>query len=381
MKKKKIGILTLFYHNYNYGGVLQAYALQKKIELLGYDSKQISYDIKTGYIKKSNKIKRFLRPIKKFYIFFKDYRWNLVSIKIKNKIKSFTNSIPHTEVVNVQTIKELNNYFDVFICGSDQIWNPIGYQPTLMLSFVDNDKIKIAYAASIAKEKLEENELDFICKYISDFKTISIREPNDINRIQNKTGKKVKIMPDPTLIIEPKYYEKILSARLMDEEYILAYFLGNNEEQKNEVIKYAQLQNKKIVFIPFVNRKSLEWDLKNKNKINDAIGIKEFLSLIYYSSLVITDSFHGAVFSILFNKNFLVLDRFKENDKISMNSRLDNLLKRFGLESRRKKVFNAEQFIYEQISNEEKNNINKILSEERKKADKYLKEALNYENE
>ena len=201
MEKKKVAILTLYYKNYNYGGQLQSYALQNKIEKLGYSSYQISYKLETGYEEK-NKIKKilkkFLYPLVKLKYILKNYKWLKFTKETNKKFEKFSNNIPHTKVYTAKNIKNLNKEFDIFVCGSDQIWNPMGWQDILMLSFAEKNKHKISYAASIAKNELTDEETKFLCNNIKDFDYISIREPNNKEKIEKKLNKKVYIMPDPT---------------------------------------------------------------------------------------------------------------------------------------------------------------------------------------
>lgn len=166
---KKIAILTLYYHNYNYGGLLQAYALQKAITDLGYQAEQISYKLESGY-DGWNPIKASIKkPMAYLYHGAKYGKWFDQYTVRQKKFEAFAENIPHTEVVTAQTISELSNQFDCFVCGSDQIWNPIGWQPTLFFDFLPDDKKRISYAASIARDELTEEEYAFMEPYLDKF--------------------------------------------------------------------------------------------------------------------------------------------------------------------------------------------------------------------
>ena len=377
MKDKEIAILTLYYKNYNYGGQLQAYALQKKLEKLGYNSAQICYKLETGYKNKKN-IKRILKiilyPLVKIRYLLKNYRWIKNRSGIDKKISTFSQNIPHTKIYTAKNIKKLNDEFDTFICGSDQIWNPIGWQDILMLSFVEKNKHKISYAASIAKNKLNNDELKFLCNNIQDFDYISIREPNNKEEIEKIINKEVFVMPDPTLLLNKEEWKEKVGKRMINEKYVLVYLLGENIEYRKQITKYCNKINKKVIFIPFVNRNVLEWDIKN-NKLKENIGVENFLSLIYYADLVITDSFHGLVFSLIFQKEFAVLDRFKQNDSKSMNSRLDNLLNEVNMKEK-KCSYIDENYTYKALDEKQKKNIKEELDKLSKQGTNFLEKAL-----
>lgn len=323
---KKIAILTLYYKNANYGAILQAYALQYALAKLGYVVKQISYDLESGY-EHIAKWKRKLSGLRKLCSFFKNPRWKICNYKYESKLYEFAETIPHTEFVTADTIKKLNNTYDIFICGSDQIWNPIGWQPTLFLDFVDSDKKKIAYAASVARNQLYVSELKYIQNYTKNFTLVSVREEKSAEIINSfDSTLDVQVMPDPTLLLGEEEWKVITAPRVINEEYIFAYFLGDEEKQREDAIRFAKSQGKRIVFLPYMKKHMFKWDKKHKKYMIENVGIKEFLSLIRYSDIVITDSFHGTIFSIVFEKPFFVMNRFKENDANSMNSRLETLL-------------------------------------------------------
>lgn len=321
---KKIGILSLYYKNANYGGVLQAYALQNVLDNLGYPARQISYELMSGYSSIPLWKRRLLRW-RGIYSFIVRPNWTIKNRVASLKIEKFANKVPHTKRYTSNHINELNDEFDIFICGSDQIWNPIGWQPTLFLNFVTNDKRKLSYAASVARDSLSEEEINYIKEYTRDFAAISVREEKSAE-ILCKNGIDVDIMPDPTFLLKKEAWDQVACERLITDSYIFAYFLGANIKQRDDAILYAKLNNKNIVFIPYMQYATFDWELKHKSYMIDGIGIPEFLSLIKYADEVITDSFHGTVFSIMYETPFVSLKRHSDIDKKSMNSRIDTLL-------------------------------------------------------
>ena len=154
----------------------------------------------------------------------------------------------------------------------------------------------------------------------------------------------------------------------------MVYLLGENTNYRKQIIDYGKKTNKEVIFIPFVSKKTLDWDINN-NEFKKNIGVEDFLSLIYYANLVITDSFHGLVFSLIFQKEFVVLDRFKKDDSKSMNSRLDNLLKEFNLVEKKCSCID-ENYDYRKLSEEQKNNIESKLKELSKEGTNFIENVL-----
>lgn len=332
--QKNIAILTLYYRNANYGGILQAYALQKQLSNFGYNAKQISYILDSGY-KPKTALHEIIKILKSICRFFKNRRWVVLHNQFKKKLFEFADGIPHTKVVTAQNIHTLVNQFDIFICGSDQIWNPIGWQPTLFLDFLPQDKVKIAYAASVARNEMNIEELDFMKKYIQNFSAISVREENTAKILKRHFPElNIQVMPDPTLLLTKEEWDEEASPVLIKKPYIFAYFLGEDTQNREEAIRFAEKYNVTIVFIPYMKKDMFKWDEEHKKYMLKGIGIKEFLSLVKNANMVITDSFHGTVFSLIYKKAFYAMRRFKDTDVNSMNSRIETLLKNVGLEKR-----------------------------------------------
>ena len=216
MSQKKIGILTFYYHNYNYGGVLQAYALQKYLEQQGCNAKQISFD-PFGHIQqtttKPSLINRVLKNIKKYglystcKIYLNTIKEKTTKLLFKNNIKKtdefigkrktaidqFKKQIPHTnKVYNENTIHECEK-FSSYISGSDQIWLKQNgkLSDTYLLNFVEKNNAKNCYAAGPNFSNFEKNEIEYLFQSIKDYNNISVREKNTAKYI-NQMFKAVK---------------------------------------------------------------------------------------------------------------------------------------------------------------------------------------------
>ena len=333
---KKTAILTLYYHNYNYGGLLQAYAMQKTITKLGYEAEQICYKLESGY-DGWNPIKASIKkPVACLYHRVKYGKWFDQYTVRQKKFEAFAETIPHTEVVTAQTISELSNQFDCFVCGSDQIWNPIGWQPILFFDFLPDDKKRISYAASIARDELTEEEYAFMEPYLDKFSAISVREKNSADMLNRKFPKlNVQAVPDPVfLLAEEEWRTLIPKVNEKKDPYIFAYFLGENEENRQKAIQYAEDRKLKIRFASYFDYAQSGWDKKQPELVAPPMGVDEFLQDIANAELVLTDSFHAAAFSSILKTPFYALPRFKAQDKTSMNSRILNLVQELEIPER-----------------------------------------------
>lgn len=371
---KKTAILTLYYHNYNYGGLLQAYALQKAITKLGHQAKQISYKLESGYdgwnpIKASMK-----KPVAHLYHQVKYGKWFDQYTVRRKKFEAFAETIPHTEGVTAQTISKLSDQFDCFVCGSDQIWNPIGWQPTLFFEFLPDDKKRISYAASIARDNLTEKEYAFMKPYLDKFSAISVREKNSADMLNQKFSKlNVQAVPDPVFLLEKDEWENLIPLYgEKNEPYIFAYFLGGSEENRQKAIQYAADKKLKIRFASYMDYAQSEWDKRHPEMLAPPMGVEEFLQNISNAELVLTDSFHAAAFSSILRTPFYALPRFKAQDKSSMNSRILNLVQELEIPERYTDELAAQ---YEWRENELKN-IENNLQRMKKCGLGYLQQAL-----
>lgn len=321
--------LTITCHNaYNYGAVLQTYALYTYLTELGYKGKVINYKNKNFYKAKTNNIiKKVIRPFVRMPDFVKG---NKVFGKFLKDYIVLTDKMS-----NEKELKEKLPKSRVYITGSDQVWNcspgEVGNDDNYFLSFVDgNNAKKISYAASIAMESLNEQQEKRMKKLLSDFSEISVREQTAVN-ILNKMGySNVNQVIDPVYLLSIDLWKKLLKKstlieKLKEEKYILVYgFL----RQKN-VYDYAKrLAKNKHCKIYNVNTLIEDFTL-NTDKYFWNVSPEDFLALIYYAEDIVTNSFHGVSFSIIFNKNFHLFGK-----KGNSSSRMFDLVKMLGLEKR-----------------------------------------------
>ena len=213
---------------------------------------------------------------------------------------------------------KINNYFDYFIVGSDQVWNPRFYKDMFinMLGFVEKKEKKIAVSPSISIDKLSNEEKKEFQKYLYNFKALSCREEKGTDIIKDLgVSENVITLIDPTLVVSTSIWDTVSKRPFFEvpSKYILLYFLGNITDEYEQIItKIAVKYGLKII------------NLLDKKSEFYGCGPSEFIYLIKNSSIVLTDSFHGSVFAYLYDKPLKI---FKRNDlNTSMNSRLINLI-------------------------------------------------------
>ena len=327
----KIGIITLYYNSKNYGGVLQAYALCKAIERQISEKDSVE---QICYIAKKNScfqhITKWIKSGIKF--FFPNKRKQMLLLEKRDReFKNFTNKfIKHSKKVYTKNniIESVEDY-DIFIAGSDQVWNPIIYDEVYRLDFVPKNKIKISYAASVSQYSLNDSEKDIFTNTLSGYKGISVREDQAITILQPLTNNKVNLVLDPTLLLSVEEWDSLATKRFVKEKYIFVYFLDVKFNKIDIIKDIAINKGWKIVNIAHINFNS---ELYNISDIClPKVSPQQFISLIKYAECVFTDSFHATVFSNIYKKNFYV---FRREEYSEMAVRIESLLKIFENENR-----------------------------------------------
>ncbi len=327
----KIGLLTLDSRSYNYGGLLQEYALQKTVENLGYQCEIIDYDISSELGMFSYKRSLLYLTPEKVFSKLKDKKKedkgiSKVIIPRHERFDEFRDdNIKLSSRCRYSDLIEIQKKYQSIVCGSDQIWSPSLTRPSFFLDFVETTKKKIIYAASISRDQLSKKEAKVYKRYLSCFDSVSVREEKarEIILGLNPTMD-VNVVLDPTFLLERKNWEKIAGKQaLVDGAYLFCYFLNLDEQKKEAAIKFAKKKGLRIVSLPCLPERYNSLDEGFSEDLFPT-GPVEFLNLILHAEFVLTDSFHAAVFSIIFNKNFRVFER--SMGKHNMNSRLETLL-------------------------------------------------------
>lgn len=379
MMKMKIGILTQPLHD-NYGGLLQAYALKEILESLGHEvvvinrhSKQVSGIRMFASIIKSKLKGRKVNPKSKL-------SKNQKQIISQHTLSFREKYIPNLSqlITNDKKMYELNNMgFDAYVVGSDQSWRP-RYSPKIrnyFLDFAENQKgiKRISYAVSFGVSDWEFNEEDTrLCSSLAKkFDAISVREDSGITLVNDYLGMNAIHVLDPTLLLPREHYLRIVKDEKQSKSQgeLKTYILDKTEEKLAIVNALeVKLGLKHFEVLP---KKRLGLD-----KVEDARDFvypnpAKWLRGYQDAKFVVTDSFHGTAFSILFNIPFIAIG----NKRRGM-ARFESLLKMFGLEDRlitNLENLDVETFIQREVDWE---TVNSILQKERKKAMNFLKDNL-----
>ncbi len=351
MNTAKIGIVT-FVSGTNFGCYLQRYALQTFLKQNCYVVKFVNHipsvrnQDKSEYNGFLSKLS-FLFILNKLINYFKLLVNKIIDRKkIKdNSFKEFTRGylINTDKISKYSDVRLLLNQFDVFIAGSDQIWNPNfmrveAYSKYYMLDFVPKGK-KISYAASLGISQIRDKFATSFSRCLSDFTWLSVRENEGARELERVLDRPVDVVLDPTMLLTTDEWDKIADAakqhKFLSKPYILCYSLGN---KKSTIRKAKQIQKREKLPIVYLcesayDRLTTKTRFPSVTPVLDA-GPCEFVAMFKKASYIVTDSFHGSVFSILYHKPFFTMMRDNKDATKSMNSRMTTLFSTFHLESR-----------------------------------------------
>lgn len=319
--------ISTFQNAYNYGAILQCIGLQNfllrnkyNVNVLNYDNINISNDYRV--FKKVRGSHPALRFIKYFFRGIMNYK-NLV-LRKESFEKYMSKKLRLTKLMSLNEILQIKFKNDVFITGSDQVWNTKithGVDPIYTLSFSDDIK-KISYAASIGRNNLPKNDLQELSSKLKKFNHISVREETAKKTLTPNLNKNIEVVLDPSFLLsKDEWWETVdRKERLIKEPYIFVYM---SYGECNRIVKYLQkLTGYKIVYID-------EKNIFKKNAQNVSwANPDDFINLVKYSEYVVTTSFHATVFSIIFRKKFWVI--IPE----LVGSRIIDLLNKFELTNR-----------------------------------------------
>lgn len=319
----RIGILT-FHDALNCGAVLQAYALQSFLEAQGHDVAFLDYSCRPKFT-----VKRILgKSIHSTAIKIRNYYNALVYGYGRNYNRVL--NIHGKSVKDRHALTVLNDCFDAFIVGSDQVWNfKNNLNPVYLLDFVKNKK-KVAYAVSMGQCEVAEKLFNDLKNHLNTFDFISCREANAVqflSKLMNDAGQ-IKQCVDPTLLVNPAVFQNIIEYP-SKSGYIASYILnqvdGKQIDMINSFVRNADL--------PLINLKNPDTCIDLYGAENCIVSPYEWLGYIKNADYVICGSFHAAVFSLIFNKKFVVIES-KNTHLSGGNQRVRSLLRPLGLEYR-----------------------------------------------
>lgn len=365
---KKIGIIT-FHSAHNYGAMLQVYALQNKIEnsiVINYRNKDIDKNYNLIKIYKGKNIFKFIKSIfSNIYSYPRDKkRFNSFESFLKKHLRLSKKYRSENE------LKENPPEYDIYITGSDQVWNyeiTNGLRDAYTLNFGSQKVKRISYAASIGNSDIRNDLKEEYKNKISKLDYISVREEN-AKKILEEIGikKNINVVLDPTLLLtKEEWNKKLLNIPVEKEKYILAYVVEPDEEYYKIVNYLSEKTGLKVIHFE-----------KMGNKYNNVLksaytdGPLEFVNLIKNAEYVIATSFHAMVFSIIFNKNFWIIPHKKTGTRVT------DLLKKLDIDNRT--VKSLSEFKNIEIKDEiNYEKVEKILDVEREKSLNFLQKAIN----
>ncbi|MGB8454044.1 MAG: polysaccharide pyruvyl transferase family protein [Anaerocolumna sp.] len=336
--KMKVGIIT-FHKVNNYGAVLQAYALQTTLQKLDCDCDIIDYNRKNFrdiVLWQKNKIKCFIKgkPDHQGYSNMEFINMVLTTVffnkkAVSGKFESFRGRYQLSRSVNSDTVKSLNKEYDLFISGSDQVFNcgRVILDKNYLLDFVETGEKKGSYAASFGIKEIPDKYLKDYKELLSDFTYLSVREETGADLIETLIGREAKVVLDPTLLLKKEEWAGLIGKKLKKEDVIIVYML----EYSESLLRYArELSMRTNIPLRILNK---PFHHKLEEECRADVGPMEWLLEIQHAKYVVTNSFHGVAFSINFNRNFYV-EIAEERIRGAMASRIEHILKMFGLEDR-----------------------------------------------
>jgi hypothetical protein len=331
----RAGIITYHFAR-NYGAVLQCFALQDCLEEQEINTEIFNYISDAQSRNNSLYHKRQgLENIAMCMVLLPFHKWRTRKERrfsdFVDKNLHCTNRCRNMDELNSEINKRnTDNKFDFLISGSDQVWNPLiqDFSSSFFYPF-ETESVKVGYAVSIGKAN-EENLLPYSA-YIKDFSMISVREQSSQSTINKFTDVIINEVVDPVLLLKKDRWEAVCESsdvQNADEEpYLLCYFL--NKARFSEYTKISkEIASEKHLKIKIINARFSRYSIQ-RGTVLDA-GPLEFLSLIKNAECICTDSFHGTVFSTIFNREFYSL----EESKKTKDSRKKNILTQMGLDSR-----------------------------------------------
>ena len=370
---KNIGIVSYNIHcNFtNYGSALQSWALFKIINKLGKDKFQAKLiDYCPDILKDKDPLNPFENMWDKDEESRKMCELSLPAIRVNykkfnlfynNKFLKTKNTYYSDNFCNVISDESI----DGFVCGSDTIFciDEFGFDDGYYANYecMRNGK-SISYAASFGDAHFDENSYKILDKRLKNFRAIGLRENNMLKYVKKIVNDEVIVerVLDPTLLLNANEYEEICEPIIEKEKYILLYARRKNEKMNEFAENLAKKNNWKIIEI------SLQATNCQKHKMFYEAGVEEFLSLVKNAEYIVTNSFHGMIFSVKFRKQFVIFSREQCNNKI------DELISLFGLKDRM--LINGDEKYNENINYDI---VEENIEKEKIKSLEYLKTQLN----
>lgn len=325
----RIGIIT-YHWAYNYGAVMQAYALQTYLEKLGHIVEFINYvpiNQKTGLLRKY--IGRNIKSTK--------LKWNTAQRELNFHTFVSKLNISSIKYISYQELLDLPPNYDIYICGSDQVWNydlvsstpeKKGISHPYYLDFGNETTKRIAYAPSFGSSNIPEDLKDEIKKCLSKFNSISVREKSGVEIVKSLGYKNVKWMPDPTFLLNKEDYLNIKNSGINDNQgFIYSYILEEQDEMAKKVLTFVSDKGNKNIYNVFMGT-----IIKGRNYKNIIPSPEQWLHYVNNADFIVTNSFHSTVFALIFHRPFITIPLGGRAS--GRNERIISLLDSLGLSAR-----------------------------------------------
>lgn len=378
MNKPKIGIMT-FYAAHNNGAALQAFALQQKLNELGADAEFLRYfdQHNEKVVEKHSRLYNLIHNPKMILNILLHYK-RVIKLRGVSILTDQAYSKFHIEYFKTSQepyykyddLSEANYRYNGFVTGSDMVWTPIGQNlEAYFLQFADKGK-RYSFSPSLTGVNvLTEEQHVLIKKYIEGMDIISCREQEGVSYVQKNTAKKAVQTLDPTLLLTRDEWINELNIEVQKEKdpYILCYMFGGlSRLHKREISKIAKNRNLEIRYIP-MDMEQKEQEIDNGYRMG--YGPREFVSLFMNASFIITNTYHGLMFSLISQKPFALVHRTKNNKWKSNEGRMSFILQMVGLS---KRYIDPEQPIDDNLFILTYDEINTKLRIERERSIQYL---------
>lgn len=345
MSRKKVG-LCLAFKGTNYGMLLQAYATQQIVEAYGFDTEIIDYrsgrnkGIKPSFAAVHVAMTKILDKV-----LMRNKGKNIETLdemhiqnvnERKESALYFTEKYLHNIVAcnGITELKEKSKEFYAVLVGSDQLWLPnMAVTNFYTLRFAAPGVRRISYATSLGVSSYPKYAKKVAGDYWKQIDYLSVREEQGKRIIQSIVDIPVEVVADPTyLLTKEEWLERIPERQIIDDGYILCYFLGNADKFIGFTKRFAKAKNLKIVSI--LSNECNSDDYSVFDEVIVGKGPEEFINLVRNASYVLTDSFHGLAFSVINEKQFYIFYRNRPEVKQSRHSRIDNIVKLWGVQDR-----------------------------------------------
>lgn len=363
----------------NYGSVLQCYALCEAVKDLGYESEIIweqgnlskNYDFRPQKMLMTA-MKMITHPslIAGVLKSMKEVKTKPITEEKAKKFDVFVDKHITQKLYPRKLLSQIarGNEYSKFICGSDQVWcsTTMYVDPLMYLRFAPKYK-RIAYAPSIGRNYIPNYNRFQMKKYISDIPFVSIREDDGQRLVKELTGRDVPVVLDPTLLIKREKWERLAYSEIQPKEkYAVLYFLDETSETNQQKIAEF-LKDQHLCAYSIGQEVSLIE--KSVSIYSPDCGPNDFLSLVQNAEIVITDSYHGMLFSMIFDRNFWAVERaYQQYDQ---SSRQRTILRHLGLEERY--IKNCRDILFKDV---DYISVNESLRKMREESICYLKTAL-----